>query len=74
MGSVAVAYRLSCSMVRGILVPCPEIELVSPTPTGGPATTGSSGKSLFGVLLNKFLLYPSSQDFLLCFLQEVLRF
>ena len=44
-GSVAVARRLSCLTARGILVPRPGIEPVSPALEGGFLTTGPPGKS-----------------------------
>ena len=44
-GSVVVAHRLSCYTARGILVPGPGIEPVSPALQGGFLTTGPPGKS-----------------------------
>ena len=45
-GSVAVAHRPSSSMARGILVPRPGMELVSPELAGRFLTLGPPEKSL----------------------------
>ena len=42
---VAETGRLSCSEARGALVPCPEVEPVSPALEGGFLTIGSPGMS-----------------------------
>ena len=46
LGSVVVAYGLSCPSACGILVPQPGIELMSPALEGEFFTTGPWGKSL----------------------------
>ena len=45
-GSVVVVCGLSCSVVCGILVPRPEIELMSPVLASRFLSTGPPGKSL----------------------------
>ena len=45
MGSVGVAYRLSCPLACGILVPRQGIEPMSPVLAGRFFTTGTPGKS-----------------------------
>ena len=44
--SVVAVLRLSCSTARGILVPQPSIELMSPALQGEFLTTGPPGKPL----------------------------
>ena len=43
---LVAAHGLSCSTLRGILVPQPDIKLTSPTLQGGFLTSGPPGKSL----------------------------
>ena len=53
MGSVVVAYRFSCPMARGILVPRPGIEPTSPALQGGVLTTRPPRKpQLFQLFLH----------------------
>jgi len=46
-GSVVVVWGFSCPAARGILVPRPGIEPMSPSLEGGFLTTGPPRKSLF---------------------------
>ena len=44
-GSGVAAHRFNCPAARGILLPRPGIELVSPAPQGRLLATGPLGKS-----------------------------